>query len=201
MGGLKASGRWHHAGHAIVYLAQTPASALLEVCVHTNANDVPPAFTLLKIEGPALEVPSIPIGSLPKDWQTHPEVTRDLGTAGSKRSGASCYRCRAPLCLRRPTISSIHHTNKQRSSTSRTCSLIRSIFGSRRRRTWSISRPPEARTPYNPSTSAEASRRRAACRRLPGTAPPRRSQRAECIRGRSAHTPQAHPAIRWAALC
>ncbi len=80
-GGLKASGRWHHAGHAIVYLAQTPASALLEVCVHTSANDVPPAFTLLKIEGPDLEVPSIPIVSLPKDWQTHLEVTRDSGTA------------------------------------------------------------------------------------------------------------------------
>ncbi len=81
MGGLKASGRWHHAGHAIVYLAQTPASALLEVCVHTSANNVPPAFTLLKIEGPALEVPSISIASLPKDWQTRLDVTRDLGTA------------------------------------------------------------------------------------------------------------------------
>ena len=81
MGGLKASGRWHHAGHAIVYLAQTPASALLEVCVHTSANDVPPTFTLLKIEGPDFEVSSIPIGSLPTDWQSHLEVTRDLGTA------------------------------------------------------------------------------------------------------------------------
>src|SRR5277367_5810048 len=81
MGALKASRRWHYAGYAIVYLAQTPASALLEVCVHTSANDVPPAFTLLKIEGPDLEVPSIPIGSLPNDWQTHLEVTRDLGTA------------------------------------------------------------------------------------------------------------------------
>lgn len=80
MGGLKASGRWHFAGHAIVYLAQTPASALLEVCVHTSANNVPLAFTLLKIEGPDLEVPSIPIGSLAKDWQTHLDLTRDLGT-------------------------------------------------------------------------------------------------------------------------
>jgi RES domain-containing protein len=79
-GGLKASGRWHHAGHSIVYLAQTPASALLEVCVHTSANYVPPAFALLKIEGPDLEVPSIPIGSLQKNWHIHLEVTRDLGT-------------------------------------------------------------------------------------------------------------------------
>jgi RES domain-containing protein len=81
MGGLKAAARWHYAGHAIVYLAETPASALLEVCVHTSAADVPPAFTLLKIKGPDLEVPSITTGTLPKDWQIRLEVTRDLGTA------------------------------------------------------------------------------------------------------------------------
>ena len=57
IGGLKAAGRWHHPGHAIVYMTETPASSLLEVCVHTSANDVPPAFTLLKIEGPDIEVP------------------------------------------------------------------------------------------------------------------------------------------------
>jgi RES domain-containing protein len=81
MGGLKAAGRWHYAGRAIVYLTETPASALLEVCVHTSANDVPPEFTLLKVEGPDLEVPSIKADDLPKDWRTRLEVTRDLGTA------------------------------------------------------------------------------------------------------------------------
>ncbi|HEY3989074.1 MAG TPA: RES family NAD+ phosphorylase [Acidobacteriaceae bacterium] len=81
LGGLKAAGRWHHAGHAIVYMAEIPASALLEVCVHTSANDVPPEFTLLKFEGPGVETPSIEIDTLPNDWQTQLEVTRDLGTA------------------------------------------------------------------------------------------------------------------------
>ena len=81
IGGLKAAGRWHYAGHPIVYLAETPASALLEVCVHTSANDVPPEFTLLKIEGPDLDVPSISIDTLPNDWPTKLEVTRDLGTS------------------------------------------------------------------------------------------------------------------------
>ena len=79
IGGLKAAGRWHYAGHPIVYLAETPASALLEVCVHTSANDVPPEFTLLKIEGPDIDVPSINIDSLPEDWRARLEVTRDLG--------------------------------------------------------------------------------------------------------------------------
>jgi RES domain-containing protein len=81
IGGLKAAGRWHYAGHPIVYLAETPASALLEVCVHTSANDVPPEFTLLKIEGPDLDVPSIGVDTLPDAWRTDLEVTRDLGTA------------------------------------------------------------------------------------------------------------------------
>lgn len=80
-GGLKAAGRWHYAGHVIVYMSETPAAALLEVCVHTSANDVPPEFTLLKIEGADLEVPSVKTDDLPQDWPTRLEVTRDVGTA------------------------------------------------------------------------------------------------------------------------
>jgi RES domain-containing protein len=86
VGCLRAAGRWHYAGHAIVYLTETPASALLEVCVHTSANDVPPDLTLLKIEGPDVEVPSIKTEDLPKGWRTQPEVTRDLGTAWLERN-------------------------------------------------------------------------------------------------------------------
>ena len=86
IGGLRAAGRWHHAGHAIVYMTETPASALLEVCVHTSANDVPPEFTLLKIEGPDVETLFIEIDTLPKNWQTQLEVTRDLGTTWLERN-------------------------------------------------------------------------------------------------------------------
>src|ERR1700742_4232195 len=86
VGGLKAAGRWHHPGHPIVYLAETPASALLEVCVHTSANDVPPEFTLLKIEGPDIDVPSIGVGTLPEEWRTNLEITRDLGTSWLERN-------------------------------------------------------------------------------------------------------------------
>jgi RES domain-containing protein len=79
-GGMKAAGRWHYPGRPIVYLTESPAAALLEVCVHTCANDVPPEFTLLKIEGPDVDVPSVRIGDLPRDWRARLEVTRDLGT-------------------------------------------------------------------------------------------------------------------------
>ena len=81
MGGIRAPGRWHHAGQPVVYLAENPAAALLEVCVHTSANNAPPEFTLLKIEAPATQVQAIKIGDLPSDWQSRPEVTRDFGTA------------------------------------------------------------------------------------------------------------------------
>jgi RES domain-containing protein len=92
MGGLKAAGRWHHAGHAIVYMTETPASALLEVCVHTSASDVPPKFTLLKIEGPDMEVPSIKSVDLRRNWQTQLEVTGDLGTAWLKKNESVLLR-------------------------------------------------------------------------------------------------------------
>src|ERR1039457_2060962 len=80
-GGLKGPGRWHDAGRPVVYLAGSPSAALLEVCVHTSANDVPPEFTLLKIEGPDRKVSVIALDDLPENWRSHFEVTRDLGTA------------------------------------------------------------------------------------------------------------------------
>jgi len=91
-GGLKAAGRWHYAGHPIVYLAETPASALLEVCVHTSANDIPPEFTLLKIEGPDIGVPSVREDDLPKDWLARLEVTRDWGTAWLEKNESVLLR-------------------------------------------------------------------------------------------------------------
>jgi RES domain-containing protein len=92
MGGLRAAGRWHYAGQPIVYLAENPASALLEVCVHTSANDVPPEFTLLKIERPEVKVPSVETKELPEDWRTRLEVTRDLGTAWLKKNESVLLR-------------------------------------------------------------------------------------------------------------
>ena len=79
IGGLRSSGRWHEAGSPVVYLAESPAGALIEVCVHTSSNDVPPTYTLLQVQGPDLECPSILLESLPPDWATKPEITRELG--------------------------------------------------------------------------------------------------------------------------
>jgi len=81
LGGLRAPGRWHERGVPIVYLAETPAGALLEVCVHTAANDVPPSYTLLEITvPPATSVETFDTNSLPRDWAADLDATRAIGS-------------------------------------------------------------------------------------------------------------------------
>ena len=92
IGGLRAGGRWHYAGQPVIYLAENPASALLEVCVHTAANDIPPAFTLLRIEGPEIEIPTIAESDLKEGWQTRFEITRSLGTDWLRKKEAVLLR-------------------------------------------------------------------------------------------------------------
>lgn len=75
-------------GHPIVYLSGNPASALLEVCVHTSANDVPPSFTLLRIEGPDLDIPSVVEGHLPEQWRAQIDATQELGTNWLRQNSA-----------------------------------------------------------------------------------------------------------------
>ena len=78
--GLRLLGRWHNIGHPVVYLATSPAAALLEVCVHTSANDIPPSYTLLKVSAPDdLPILQIDASRLPEDWQNRPDLTGDLG--------------------------------------------------------------------------------------------------------------------------
>src|SRR5271169_1521804 len=81
-GGLHAPGRWHNRGAPIVYLAESPAGALLEACVHTSANDVPPSYTLLALQvEEAISVETLDMSLLPPDWIDHVEVTREIGSA------------------------------------------------------------------------------------------------------------------------
>jgi hypothetical protein len=58
----------------MVYTAESPAAALLEICAHTSADDLPPSFTLLKIEGPDIAMSEIEPGELPRDWAQQMEL-------------------------------------------------------------------------------------------------------------------------------
>lgn len=53
-GGLHFSARWHTAGHRIVYLAESPAGALVEALVHLElgAEDWPRSYQLLQADWP-----------------------------------------------------------------------------------------------------------------------------------------------------
>ena len=49
-GGELVSGRWHERGIRVVYCADHPSTALLEMLVHLNPANIPDTFQLLKME-------------------------------------------------------------------------------------------------------------------------------------------------------
>ena len=97
-GGLRAPGRWHGSGSRVVYLADTPAGALLESCVHTSAGDVPPKYTLLAVfvpDGVAVETANP--GTLPANWIDSVEVTREIGSAWLRSRRSALLRVPSAL--------------------------------------------------------------------------------------------------------
>jgi len=81
-GGLLASARWHTQGRPIVYLAMSPAGALVEVLVNLelDAARLPRSYTLLKVEAPD-DIPMMRVepASLPEGWRTDPAISRARG--------------------------------------------------------------------------------------------------------------------------
>lgn len=81
-GGLYASGRWHSRGRRVTYLADHPASALVEVMVHLeiDAEDLPTHYQLLSVEVPdGLAIIRIDEADLPAGWRDRTELTRARG--------------------------------------------------------------------------------------------------------------------------
>ncbi|MBR0968911.1 RES family NAD+ phosphorylase [Bradyrhizobium diazoefficiens] len=84
VGGLKADGRWHDRGRPVVYAADHPASALLEVMVHLEIDfeDLPTTYQLLGIDVPddvAVETMNLTdIETMSRDWADDPRVTRGM---------------------------------------------------------------------------------------------------------------------------
>ena len=81
-GGLHASGRWHTRGRRIVYLADHPASALVEIMVHLeiDAEDLPTHYHLLGVDVPdELPITTLNKGELPDRWHEQTALTRTRG--------------------------------------------------------------------------------------------------------------------------
>jgi RES domain-containing protein len=81
-GGLLASARWHTRGHEILYCAPNPATAVLEILVHSEVHD-PAALArhrFIKIEIPDdASRQEVDEGQLPTDWSRRMAVTRAWG--------------------------------------------------------------------------------------------------------------------------
>jgi RES domain-containing protein len=89
-GGIRAAGRWHSRGKRIVYLADHPASVLLEMLVHMERNLFPATYRLLLIivpETTAIEV--IGVDTLTADWRDQQATTRDIGDQWLDRSSSA----------------------------------------------------------------------------------------------------------------
>jgi RES domain-containing protein len=90
-GGLLASARWHTRGREIVYCAENPATALLEILVHQRVRS-PAALSghsFIKIEIPdAVSRHRVDEALLPPDWSRRLGVTRAWGDRWL-REGAS----------------------------------------------------------------------------------------------------------------
>jgi RES domain-containing protein len=81
LGGRKLSSRWTNLGRRVVYLAESPAGALLEVLVYLDldSEDIPESYILLQISAPeAIATRSLdpPTEAL---WQEDQETTRRIG--------------------------------------------------------------------------------------------------------------------------
>lgn len=80
-GGLRHAGRWHSAGFPIVYLADSPSTALLETLVHLELDEdtYPDARKLLEVTVPAdcvVEELELPEG---EGWKQDQAFTQRLG--------------------------------------------------------------------------------------------------------------------------
>jgi RES domain-containing protein len=83
-GALRTPGRWHSRGRRIVYCAQNPAAALLEILVHfeIDIQDLPVRYRLLKVHAPdTVRFERVSVDKLPSDWSERTDKTRALGDA------------------------------------------------------------------------------------------------------------------------
>jgi len=80
-GGRRFAARWHSAGSRVVYLAASPAGALIEVLVHLEMDEteLPAHYTLLKVVVAAeAEIETLECSGV-ADWRQRIELPRALG--------------------------------------------------------------------------------------------------------------------------
>lgn len=104
-GGMVTSGRWHTAGRPVLYAAEHPALALIEVLAHLMASldEVPINLKLIGIDVDA-NATTDPEPPLPSGWQANEKTSRAVGNAWLKDPAAG-------LMLKVPSAIIDHSTN------------------------------------------------------------------------------------------
>jgi RES domain-containing protein len=101
LGGLRAPGRWHLAGHPVVYLAEHPAAALLEILVHAelpSPANLPNTYQLMRIDvRTRASIAEIGNDALPADWRDNLAWSREAGNEWL--AGGSSVLLRVPSAV------------------------------------------------------------------------------------------------------
>lgn len=91
VGGLYAGGRWHSRGQRVVYLADHPASCLLEMLVQgARLGAVPETYQWLRID--SADVPIADVSGLPYRWRDESGATRAVGDAWLRSAATALLR-------------------------------------------------------------------------------------------------------------
>ena len=82
-GGRKFESRWTSLGRRVVYLAESPAGAMLEILVHLKDRDdqLPSTFSLLEVESPNDSAVHELLPLADASWKEKLESTRRIGDA------------------------------------------------------------------------------------------------------------------------
>jgi RES domain-containing protein len=93
-GGRRYAARWHSAGSPIVYLAESPPGALIEILVHLELDEfeLPLAYRLLRVAVPGkLRIPKLRVP--PGDaWKSNLALTRGIGDIWLKSQRSALAR-------------------------------------------------------------------------------------------------------------
>jgi len=73
-----SAGRWNPINTPMVYCADHPATALLEILVHLDAEDSPSTFQLLEIDIP--DAVTVETPELPENWANSIAMTQQIGS-------------------------------------------------------------------------------------------------------------------------
>ena len=99
-GGLLASARWHSHGKEVLYCAPNPATALLEILVHSEVRS-PAALArhrFIKVDIPDdVSRQSVDEGQLPTDWSRRVTLTRAWGDRWLRESHSALLIVRCVL--------------------------------------------------------------------------------------------------------